>query len=138
MRRQGIGIRCVAHPSLCRPIDIVAGRTHSCFSKIHLFHHIRILLTGCCDQIITQHEPYELICEDTNLGFARSDKLVFIQIFQQGRTAEVKQQLYAKLAERLEKECGVPGEDLVVTCVRNEKEDWSFGKGRAQFLTGEL
>jgi hypothetical protein len=28
-----------------------------------------------------------------------------------------------------------PG-NLVVSIVENEKEDWSFGAGRAQFLTG--
>ncbi|KAK7728064.1 hypothetical protein SLS57_002534 [Botryosphaeria dothidea] len=89
-------------------------------------------------QIITQHEPYEIICEDTNLGLARSDKLVFIQIFQQGRDAAKKQAVYAALAERLEKECGVPGSDLIVSVAANTREDWSFGLGRAQFLTGEL
>ena len=79
-----------------------------------------------------------MICEDTGLGFTRSDKLVFIQIFQQGRTAQLKQDVFAALAERLGNECAVPGEDLIVSCSRNEKEDWSFGDGRAQFLTGEL
>ena len=28
--------------------------------------------------------------------------------------------------------------DLIVSIVENEKEDWSFGAGRAQFLTREL
>ena len=63
---------------------------------------------------------------------------MFIQIFQQGRNAEQKQVVYAALAEMLEKECGVKGEDLIVSCVRNEKEDWSFGMGKAQFLDGDL
>ncbi|KAF2087621.1 Tautomerase/MIF [Saccharata proteae CBS 121410] len=89
-------------------------------------------------QIITQHEPYEIICEDTNLNFPRSDKLVFIQIFQQGRDAEKKQAVYASLADRLGKECGVPGTDLIISVSANTKEDWSFGLGRAQFLTGDL
>ncbi|KAH7397890.1 Tautomerase/MIF superfamily [Cadophora sp. MPI-SDFR-AT-0126] len=89
-------------------------------------------------QIITQHEPYEIICEDTNLNFPRTDKLVFIQIFQQGRTAEMKQAIYAELQARLEKECGVPGTDLIISCNANTSEDWSFGMGRAQFLTGDL
>ena len=89
-------------------------------------------------KIINQHEPYEMICEDTNLGFERTDKLVFIQIFQQGRDAAKKQAVYAALAERLEAECGVPKTDLIVTVSANTKEDWSFGMGRAQFLTGDL
>merc|ERR1712014_289325 len=67
-------------------------------------------------QIITQHEPYEIICEDTNLGLKRTDKL----------------------AEHLKAECGLEGGDLLVTCIENRKEDWSFGNGEAQFLTGAL
>ncbi|KXT15359.1 hypothetical protein AC579_2208 [Pseudocercospora musae] len=89
-------------------------------------------------QIITQHDPDELICEDTELGFTRTDRLVFIQIFQQGRDAKTKQALYAALAEKLKEKCGLDGQDLIVTVSRNEMEDWSFGHGSAQFLTGEL
>ncbi|KAG9945988.1 4-oxalocrotonate tautomerase, partial [Aureobasidium melanogenum] len=89
-------------------------------------------------QVITQHEPYELIFEDTGLGIERTNKLILIQIFQQGRNSDQKQAIYADLAERLEKECGVPKTDLVVSCSANTKEDWSFGLGRAQFLTGDL
>jgi phenylpyruvate tautomerase PptA (4-oxalocrotonate tautomerase family) len=88
--------------------------------------------------VITQHEPYELIFQDTGLSLPRSSKLILIHIFQQGRNTEQKQNLYAELAERLEKECQVPQTDLVISVSGNEKEDWSFGMGRAQFLTGEL
>ncbi|KAI7676182.1 hypothetical protein KC319_g4428 [Hortaea werneckii] len=116
-------------------------------SSFFLYTSIRTRAYSCADpcfpsfnfvQIITQHEPYEIICEDTNLGLKRTDQLVFIQVFQQGRTAEVKQQFYAKLAERLKAECGLEGGDLLVTCLENRKEDWSFGNGEAQFLTGAL
>lgn len=89
-------------------------------------------------QIITQHEPYEMICEDTGLGYRRTEKLVFLHIFQQGRSAEAKQEFYAELGRRLESECGVGGHDLIISCASNEKEDWSFGEGRAQFLDGGL
>lgn len=76
--------------------------------------------------------------EDTGLGFKRTDKLVLIQVFQQGRNAEQKKALYATLSERLGKECGLPAEDLIISVSRNEREDWSFGLGRAQFLEGDL
>ncbi|KAH0282187.1 4-oxalocrotonate tautomerase [Aureobasidium namibiae CBS 147.97] len=89
-------------------------------------------------QIITQHEPYEMIFEDTGLSIPRTEKLVLIQIFQQGRSTEQKQAFYAALAERLGKECCVPKTDLVVTVSANTKDDWSFGLGRAQFVTGDL
>ncbi|GKZ24678.1 hypothetical protein AbraIFM66951_011949 [Aspergillus brasiliensis] len=89
-------------------------------------------------QIITQHEDYELICEDTNLGFTRSKKLVIIQILQQGRSAEQKQQAFQALSQNLQEKCSVSGDDLIISCAQNTKEDWSFGMGVAQFMTGEL
>jgi len=90
-------------------------------------------------QIITQHDEGELICEDTNLpDLPRSEKLVMIQIFQQGRDAKTKQATYAELMKQLGEKCGLGPGDLIISVSRNEKEDWSFGAGRAQFLTGEL
>jgi hypothetical protein len=45
--------------------------------------------------------------------------------------------LYTKLVEEL-KTCGIEQNDIVVSIVTNSDADWSFGDGRAQFLTGEL
>ncbi|QKX56943.1 uncharacterized protein TRUGW13939_04051 [Talaromyces rugulosus] len=89
-------------------------------------------------QIVTQHEDYEIMCEDTDLGFPRSNKLVIIQIFQQGRDQQQKKTVYRALHESLSSQCGVSGNDLIVTCVENTREDWSFGMGEAQFLTNQL
>ncbi|KAF4943868.1 hypothetical protein FGADI_13104 [Fusarium gaditjirri] len=90
-------------------------------------------------QIISQHEPYEIICEDTNLpGLPRSHKLIIVQIIQQGRSAEVKQAAYAEIMRLLKENVGLGDGDLIVSVAANTREDWSFGAGRAQFLTGEL
>jgi phenylpyruvate tautomerase PptA (4-oxalocrotonate tautomerase family) len=89
-------------------------------------------------QVITEHGPGQLICEDTGLGMERTDDLVVLQIFQQGRSEEQKRALYAGLAERLEKVTGLAPSDLIVSVVGNTREDWSFGLGRAQFLDGDL
>ena len=89
-------------------------------------------------QIITEHPKGHIIAEDTGLGLQRTDRIVIIQIFQQGRSTEQKQAMYAELAQRLEAECGVPGEDLIISVMANRHVDWSFGLGRAQFLDGTL
>lgn len=89
-------------------------------------------------QIIAQHEKGEIICDDTNLGFERTDDLVVIQVFQQGRTTEDKQNMFAALADHLSTACGLEKTDLVISCVENKPEDWSFGLGEAQFLNGKL
>ena len=88
-------------------------------------------------QVITQHEVGEIIFGDTGLGLDRTDEVMLVQVFQQGRDTSQKEALYATLADRLGK-VGVRPEDLVVSVNANEQADWSFGMGRAQFLTGEL
>ncbi len=89
-------------------------------------------------QIITEHPIGHIIAEDTGLGLERSDGVTVIQIFQQGRSVEQKKAAYEQLAKRLDAECGLRPDDLIVTVNANERADWSFGLGRAQFLEGEL
>lgn len=89
-------------------------------------------------QLITEHKPGQIIAEDTGLGYTRTDDLVVIQVTQQGRDQGQKEALYATLAARLHDECGLGGEDLIVSLVENTRADWSFGRGIAQFLTGDL
>lgn len=89
-------------------------------------------------QIINEHRVGHIIVEDSGLGLERSDGVTIIQIFQQGRSVEQKQRAYAELAAQLEAKCGIRPADLVISIVENTRQDWSFGLGRAQFLTGEL
>ncbi|MDG3584118.1 tautomerase family protein [Galbibacter pacificus] len=88
-------------------------------------------------QIINEHKPGQLKILDAGLGYTRSDRIVFIQITQQGRTRAQKQAMYARMSEKL-KVIGIPPTDLIISVVENKKEDWSFGEGKAQFLTGDL
>lgn len=79
-----------------------------------------------------------IIAEDTGLGLERSDGVVILHITQQGRGEEQKQAIYAELSARLAAAGLVREDDLIISVVENGHEDWSFGRGRAQFLTGEL
>jgi hypothetical protein len=89
-------------------------------------------------QIVTEHPVGQILVEDSGLGLERTDGVTIVQIVQQGRSREQKERAYAELALRLEAECGIRPADLVVSVTENTREDWSFGLGRAQFLTGEL
>lgn len=89
-------------------------------------------------QIVHQHPANELIIQDTGLGFNRSEDLVVISITSKTRTKSQKEKLYALLAEKLEAECGISPEDVMVSITENGDADWSFGLGEAQFLTGKL
>jgi 4-oxalocrotonate tautomerase len=50
----------------------------------------------------------------------------------------MKQRFYELVAANLATRCGLDPADLIVSITDNGDEDWSFGHGRAQFLTGEL
>jgi len=124
-------------------IDVQAGRTPEELRKLaDVVQEVMLDVFAAPPrdryQIITEHPVGHIIAEDTGLGFERSDDVMLIQIFQQGRTAEQKRAAYALLADRLAAECGVKPTDLVISVVTNEREDWSFGYGRAQFGEGEL
>lgn len=89
-------------------------------------------------QIVETLPVGAIIAEDTGLGLERSDGVVILHITQQGRGEEQKQAIYAELSARLAAAGLVREDDLIISVVENGHEDWSFGRGRAQFLTGEL
>jgi hypothetical protein len=89
-------------------------------------------------QIVQEHKRSHMIVEDTGLGIERSDKIVFLQVTTRSRDRTLKEAFYRLLCEALERDCGIAPSDVVVSMVENFDEDWSFGLGRAQFLTGEL
>ena len=89
-------------------------------------------------QIVHEHAPTRMIIEDTGLGNPRTDNVVFIQVTSRPRGVEKKKNFYRLVCEELEKSCNIQKTDVVISIVENSDEDWSFGNGRGQFLTGEL
>lgn len=89
-------------------------------------------------QVIHEHRPGRLIADDSGLGLDRGDRIVIIQVTEQGRSEAQKKALYAALASALESRAGVRPADLIVSVVASTRADWSFGLGRAQFLEGDL
>ena len=88
-------------------------------------------------QVYQEHPESNFIVQDTGLGIDRTKNVVFIGITSRQRTEEQKTNLYTQLIEEL-KACGVVQSDIVVSIITNSDADWSFGNGRAQFLTREL
>ena len=88
-------------------------------------------------QVYEEHSDSNFIVQDTGLGIDRSTNVIFIGITSRPRTEAQKTTLYTKLVEELES-IGIEQSDIVVSIVTNSDADWSFGNGRAQFLTGEL
>ena len=124
-------------------IDVIKGRSDEVLST--LLNTIHDAMVEAFDvpvrdryQILTEHEPSRLIIQDTGLGFLRTDNVVVITAISRPRSAEMKQKFYNLLAQRLELDCGVSPQDLMISMIINSDEDWSFGLGQAQFLTGDL
>jgi phenylpyruvate tautomerase PptA (4-oxalocrotonate tautomerase family) len=84
-------------------------------------------------QVLTRHEPAQLVYAQEYLGIAHTSALTIIQItLNAGRTLEQKKLLYATIADFLS-ELGIPRSDVIINVVEVVKENWSFGDGIAQY-----
>ncbi|MCJ1713241.1 tautomerase family protein [Curtobacterium sp. VKM Ac-2922] len=124
-------------------IDLATGRTPEAVLAIADGIHTAIVdVYGIPPrdrfQVITEHPAQQIIAEDAGLGFERTEGVVMIQVFtQRGRSDDAKQELYRAIHDRLAA-VGVASEDVFIGYVENGPQDWSFGFGRAQYVTGEL
>jgi phenylpyruvate tautomerase PptA (4-oxalocrotonate tautomerase family) len=124
-------------------IDAVAGRTPEQVKQLLDAAH-RAMLTAFRVperdryQIYQEHAGEHFVVQDTGLGIARTKQVVVVTVVSRPRDREAKQKFYAELCRELKDACGIEASDVMVTVVTNTDEDWSFGNGRAQFLTGEL
>ena len=123
--------------------DLVEGRSESEIRRILDATHEVLLETLKVPkhdryQVVHEHRRSRMIVEDTGLGFVRSDDVLLLQVTSRPRSREMKENFYRLLVERLASRCGISPDDIIVNFVTNADEDWSFGAGRAQFLTGEL
>ncbi|MET4418878.1 hypothetical protein ABIB87_001240 [Bradyrhizobium sp. JR18.2] len=128
-------------PLLC--FDLVEGRSERQLKTILDVTHEVLVDTFNVPhrdryQIVREHPPSRMIIEDTGLGIKRTPNMLVLQVTTRPRSRVMKQTFYSSLVERLADQCGISSSDVVVTFVTNTDEDWSFGLGRAQFLTGEL
>ena len=128
-------------PLLC--FDLVEGRSERQIKRIlDVTHEVLVQSFKVPQrdryQIVREHAPSRMIVEDTGLGIERTPNNLVLQVTTRPRDRAMKQAFYKSLVEKLEAECGISPSDVIVTFVTNTDEDWSFGLGRAQFLTGEL
>ena len=87
-------------------------------------------------QIITRHDSSDLNIPDSYLGIKYTDKIVIIQItLNGGRSTELKQKLYKRIAEDLNKDLNIRKEDVFISLVEVAKDNWSFGNGEAQYTS---
>jgi phenylpyruvate tautomerase PptA (4-oxalocrotonate tautomerase family) len=87
-------------------------------------------------EIIGEHDADNFLFDPTYLGINRTDDLLMIQItWNEGRMVEQKKQLYKAIADGLTRSPGIRPEDVFINLVEVKKENWSFGKGVAQYAS---
>jgi phenylpyruvate tautomerase PptA (4-oxalocrotonate tautomerase family) len=124
-------------------IDVIEGRSAAELNELLDAIHGAVLAAfkvpehDRC-QIVHEHPAAEMRIEDTGLGIPRTGGIVMVQVTTRPRTRLEKQNFYELLCQELLRRCGVKASDIVVAITQNADEDWSFGYGRAQFITGEL
>ncbi len=124
-------------------IDALAGRTPDQVKDLLDAAH-RAMLTAFKVperdryQIYEEHAANRFIVQDTGLGIPRTKNVIVVSVISRPRTEEMKKTFYAELCRELKGCCGIEASDVMVSIVTNTDADWSFGNGRAQFLTGDL
>ena len=124
-------------------IDAVAGRTPEQIHQLLDAAHRAMLAAFQVPvrdryQIYEEHPAGHMIVQDTGLGIERTANVVVVTVISRPRTEEMKKAFYAELCRELQASRGIAASDIMISIVTNTDADWSFGNGRAQFLTGEL
>ena len=89
-------------------------------------------------QLLTEHEPGDLIYDSDFLGIARTSDIVILQItLSTGRSLAQKRALYRAIADNLAA-FGLRREDTWVNLIEVAKENWSFGNGVASYAPEQV
>ena len=121
-------------------IDLLEGRSGEELDAISDAVHeamVAVLDVPARDrfQIITERAPGYLRFDRSYLDIDRDEGFLLVRVtLAAGRTTDAKQAFYGRLAELLAERIGIRTENLAVVMVENDREDWSFGHGRASYL----
>jgi len=86
--------------------------------------------------VVAEHPTEGFIADPTYLGIQRTKDCVFIQLtLNAGRTLEQKRGFYRAVADGLHQRLSLRREDVLISLVEVNKENWSFGNGEAQYAT---
>jgi 4-oxalocrotonate tautomerase len=122
-------------------IDVIEGRPAADIAAIGTAVHRALVecfsvLERDQFQVITEHRRGHLVYNAAYLGIERTDGIVVVQVFlSSGRSPQLKQKFYARTVQLIAETAHTRPQDVMITLVENEREDWSFGNGVAQYVT---
>ena len=81
-------------------------------------------------QVIGEHAPENFVFDPNFLDIKRSPDLIYIQVTSTvGNSKEQKLAFFRQVADELNRRVGVRREDVFISLVFVDREDWSFGNG---------
>lgn len=84
--------------------------------------------------VVHEHAGTSFGYDPSYLGIRRDDDLVYIQITANDtRNTAQKKAFYAAVADKLSREPGLRKENVFISLVEVDKENWSFGNGLMQY-----
>jgi phenylpyruvate tautomerase PptA (4-oxalocrotonate tautomerase family) len=81
--------------------------------------------------MVADYEPNQFWCSRTFNGYARSERVVVIEItMRRGRSDAMKRELYANIARNLQVNADISPNDVYIFMHENDYSDWSAGGGK--------
>ena len=121
-------------------IDLLEGRTPEELDAISGAVHdsmVEVLDVPTRDrfQSITEHRASTLRFDPSYLDIERDEGFILVRItLRNGRSTDTKRAFYSRLSQLLAQRADVRPENVTVVMMENNREDWSFGNGRANYL----
>jgi 4-oxalocrotonate tautomerase len=85
--------------------------------------------------VLTAHLEGELVVDPEFMAMERSGNFTLVHItLRRGRSTELKQALYRRIAQLTKERTGVEPDDVMIVLTENDLADWSFGRGEAQYV----
>ena len=85
--------------------------------------------------VLTAHAQDELIADPHFMKMQRTNDFLIVHVtLRKGRSTEIKQSFYKKVAELLNERANVDPDNVMIVLSENGLEDWSFGRGEAQYV----
>lgn len=85
-------------------------------------------------QMIHEKKLEHFMIDKKMWGVDRSDNVVLLHITSSPRSTQMKLDFYRRLPEILQQKIQLRPEDVFVSIVTNQREDWTFGLGKAQLI----
>ena len=81
--------------------------------------------------VIGEHAQDNFVYDEGFLGIKRTSDLIILQVTSTvGNTKDQKVRFFQKIADDLNSRLGVRKEDVFISLVFVDREDWSFGNGK--------